>query len=100
MTFSGNEDDDNLFDKATVKNNHQLIIDEFNEKNIEDLEALYFNDKVNVGKETNNKINNSLIPKLDFDNLELKKRRMNMLLRQNNNLKLNLLEIQNNNDNY
>ena len=48
------------------------MIDDFNQQNLGDLDALYFNDKVNTTNEVNFS-QTSFIPRLDLSNLEEKK---------------------------
>ena len=47
-------------------NHHNKYLDRINKINIEDLDALYFKDKINQDKTQNSKKNKEKVPKLDF----------------------------------
>ena len=58
-----------IFSKSVdnrLVNHHNKYLDRINKINIEDLDALYFKDKINQDKTQNSKKNKEKVPKLDF----------------------------------
>ena len=46
VTFSAN--DDEIVNNSPLQNKHQKFVSDVNKKNVDDLEALYFNDKIEM----------------------------------------------------
>lgn len=95
VTFASGESENiaNSPQKPIEKNQHQILIDEYNQQNLGDLDALYFNDKVNLGKDNNNQSSYNIIPKLDFDKMEERQNNLHFNYFKNNNIKPTLLKI-------
>ena len=59
-----------IFSKSVdniLVNQHNKYLDLLNKSNIEDLDALYFKDKIDINKTQNSKKNKDKIPKLNFE---------------------------------
>lgn len=69
VTFSAN--DDEIVNNSPLQNKHQKFVSDVNKKNVDDLEALYFNDKIEM-KDTSRSPKLYHIPRLDFGLLNVR----------------------------